>query len=106
MLRFVRLYWLRGPLAQLVEHLTFNQVVTGSRPVRLTTKSFSRLKSALWLSHPDFDPYLAPDSARPETLPPGIYAESGTRSHTAPAHLLADLFVPASDDNAVFKRVI
>ena len=27
-----------GPLAQLVEQLTFNQWVTGSNPVRLTTK--------------------------------------------------------------------
>ena len=26
-----------GPLAQLVEQLTFNQWVTGSNPVRLTT---------------------------------------------------------------------
>ena len=29
---------LSGPLAQLVEQLTFNQWVTGSNPVRLTTK--------------------------------------------------------------------
>jgi len=28
---------LSGPLAQLVEQLTFNQWVTGSNPVRLTT---------------------------------------------------------------------
>ena len=28
---------LREPLAQLVEHLTFNQVVVGSIPTRLTT---------------------------------------------------------------------
>ena len=27
-----------GPLAQLVEQLTFNQWVTGSNPVRLTTE--------------------------------------------------------------------
>ena len=31
-------YLLSGPLAQLVEQLTFNQWVTGSNPVRLTTK--------------------------------------------------------------------
>ncbi len=35
---FVKLY-ARGPLAQLVEHLTFNQGVTGSRPVRPTKVS-------------------------------------------------------------------
>ena len=29
---------LSGPLAQLVEQLTFNQWVTGSNPVRLTTE--------------------------------------------------------------------
>ena len=31
-------YLFSGPLAQLVEQLTFNQWVTGSNPVRLTTK--------------------------------------------------------------------
>ena len=30
---------IHGPLAQLAEHLTFNQVVTGSRPVRPTLNS-------------------------------------------------------------------
>ena len=30
-----------GPLAQLVEQLTFNQWVTGSNPVRLTTNTKS-----------------------------------------------------------------
>jgi site-specific recombinase XerD len=35
---FAKLYLL-GPLAQLVEHLTFNQGVTGSRPVRPTKSS-------------------------------------------------------------------
>jgi transcriptional regulator with XRE-family HTH domain len=34
-----------GPLAQLVEHLTFNQGVTGSRPVRPIKPLNSRLKS-------------------------------------------------------------
>ena len=33
---FAKLLPIRGPLAQLVEHLTFNQGVTGSRPVRPT----------------------------------------------------------------------
>ncbi len=32
---------LNGPVAQLVEHLTFNQVVTGSIPVGLTILSMS-----------------------------------------------------------------
>ena len=32
----------RGPVAQLVEQLTFNQWVTGSNPVGLTTSRFSR----------------------------------------------------------------
>ena len=36
-LRFAKLGWIHGPLAQLAEHLTFNQVVAGSRPARLTT---------------------------------------------------------------------
>jgi hypothetical protein len=30
------LHFMGGPLAQLVEHLTFNQVVLGSSPRRLT----------------------------------------------------------------------
>jgi hypothetical protein len=30
------LHFMNGPLAQLVEHLTFNQVVLGSSPRRLT----------------------------------------------------------------------
>ena len=32
------IHYKSGPLAQLVEQLTFNQWVTGSNPVRLTTK--------------------------------------------------------------------
>ena len=40
-----------GPLAQLVEQLTFNQWVTGSNPVRLTTESqiFVKVKQQ-WFS--------------------------------------------------------
>ena len=34
--RFATLASIYGPLAQLAEHLTFNQGVTGSRPVRPT----------------------------------------------------------------------
>ena len=38
-----------GPLAQLVEHLTFNQVVAGSIPARPTNKikSFKRIIEVL-----------------------------------------------------------
>ena len=35
-----------GPLAQLVEHLTFNQVVTGSIPVRPTINSLQNIELA------------------------------------------------------------
>ena len=35
----------RGPVAQLVEQLTFNQRVTGSNPVRLTTSENLAIKS-------------------------------------------------------------
>ena len=48
-----------GPLAQLVEQLTFNQWVTGSNPVRLTTEinnleGFSRLVKPLYIDFPDY----------------------------------------------------
>lgn|GEM_PF-6014326 len=36
-----------GPLAQLVEHLTFNQRVAGSTPARLTTKKFRQREKTL-----------------------------------------------------------
>ena len=38
-----------GPLAQLVEQLTFNQWVTGSNPVRLTTEIKGLAKTTLSL---------------------------------------------------------
>jgi hypothetical protein len=39
-----------GPLAQLVEQLTFNQWVTGSNPVRLTTvfNDLAGIRRAFW----------------------------------------------------------
>ena len=37
---------IHGPLAQLVEHLTFNQGVTGSSPVRPTTRPLRQLNQA------------------------------------------------------------
>jgi hypothetical protein len=40
---------LSGPLAQLVEQLTFNQWVTGSNPVRLTTNFKGLAKTTLSL---------------------------------------------------------
>jgi hypothetical protein len=45
------------PLAQSVEHLTFNQVVVGSIPTRLTTKTRGQAFDA-W-------PFFLPPSLRP-----------------------------------------
>ena len=49
---------LSGPLAQLVEQLTFNQWVTGSNPVRLTTnfKGLAEMTLSLFLFEPDIQP--------------------------------------------------
>ena len=49
---------LSGPLAQLVEQLTFNQWVTGSNPVRLTTniKGLAEISLSLLLYKPDIQP--------------------------------------------------
>jgi hypothetical protein len=43
-----------GPLAQLVEHLTFNQVVAGSNPARPTINSTSCANPTL-VSNPRVD---------------------------------------------------
>ena len=59
--------YLRGPLAQLVEHLTFNQGVTGSRPVRPTKHAFC-YTNLLLLSYVIFQRYAAAYSARFEVF--------------------------------------
>ena len=43
---------LRGPLAQLVEQLTFNQWVAGSNPARLTTEVYKILSHAFGSKFP------------------------------------------------------
>ena len=47
-----------GPLAQLVEQLTFNQWVTGSNPVRLTTvvNDLAVIRWAFCFYQPDIEP--------------------------------------------------
>ena len=41
-----------GPLAQLAEQLTFNQLVVGSSPTRLTQKAASKFEVAFLFSQP------------------------------------------------------
>ena len=51
-------YAASGPVAQLVEQLTFNQWVTGSNPVGLTIyiKGLAIKRWAFWFFKPDIEP--------------------------------------------------
>ena len=70
-----------GPLAQLVEHLTFNQVVARSNRARPTIHKNARFKRAfLWMegcaerTHP-FDNFVWNKIRRPQADPKGEYQE-------------------------------